>query len=357
MPGKSLILDHHINECTKKIKQGQHVLLTTQDDEALRVISSKAIDEAKVLHCKINFALAGSPESVIKIVFNRIENFILNGLSITKKSTEKLLKSFALFTPEIILSASGTRIKLHEPTGYSIEKTIECALLALDDLSKQLNKKVCVTLEEFQILFGLKELDGLADNLKKILKKSTRIQFILFGSEKDKVLEAYGLIKNDQLHKLTFNRPKSADLARLIDNQPKESKFKNIKKSQLQSVMNLTQGHLLYTDILINHITKQNKFTDADLTVYWHELALSKQHEINKQLLSLSNNQKIAINHLAQNPTNQPFNVRNMPIHMNAASYMQAVKKLIKLDLLHVDYLDIYRLKDPTFEYYLKHIL
>ena len=231
-------LKNHIEEASKQIKQGRHTLLVTQDNQVLYEISAKSIQSAQLAHCGINFLLSGSRETVLNIVFSSIESFILNGLRITKKSTEKLIKSFSLFTPEVILSASGMRIRLHEPSGYSVEKSIECALLALDNLSRKLGKKVCVTLEEFHILFELKELENMASHIENILKKSNHIKYILFGSDKDKVIKAYDSMKSASLHKLTFKRLTKTELTNKVNKRLKSSKAKRIKETLIHLIFN-----------------------------------------------------------------------------------------------------------------------
>lgn len=283
----------------QNIQTGQHTLLISPRRYGKTSLVNYAVKE-------INLPV-GEADLFVAVDEKHIEQRILAGIKMAMNlactSTEQLLRSLREYFKKVdsqwTIGTQGINLVLTPLSKESDPATnIMEALLALEHLLKQKNKRGILFLDEMQEIGQVAEGKGIEGAIRHVAQQSKYLSFIFSGSNRhllsqmfyDKARPLYKLCDRITLKRISENDYKK-HLSKLAIKKWKKA----LSPASLLKIFNLTERHPYYMNSLCLRLwesTKKQIPSPEEIEATWLSFAKEERLEIARELSALSGGQR-----------------------------------------------------------------
>lgn len=281
------------------IKTGQHTLLMSPRRYGKTSLVTYAVKE-------VNLPV-GDADLFVAVDARHIEQRILAGIKMAMNqvfsSTEQLLKSlrdyFKTMDNQWTIGTQGIHLVLTPAAKESDPATsIMEALLALEHLLKQKNKRGILFLDEMQEIGEVAEGKGIEGAIRHVAQQSQYLSFIFSGSNRhllshmfyDKARPLYKLCDRIVLERISVK-----DYEKHLTNICKKKWKKVMPPVSLNKIFELTECHPYYVNNLCLRLwgsTLKQPPSENQIESAWLDYAKEERLEVARELSSLSTGQR-----------------------------------------------------------------
>lgn len=281
------------------IKTGQHTLLTSPRRYGKTSLVNYAVKEVDLP--------VGDADLFVAVDEKHIEQRILAGIKMAMShacsSTEQLLRSlrdyFKTVDSQWTIGTQGVHLVLTPATKESDPATnIMQALLALEHLLKQKNKRGILFLDEMQEIGEIAEGKGIEGAIRHVAQQSKYLSFIFSGSNRhllrhmfyDKARPLYKLCDRINLERIS-----EQDYEKHLTELSIKKWKRPLSSESLAKIFDLTERHPYYMNTLCLRLWEsalKKSPTPEEILAAWLDFAKEERLEIARELSALSTGQR-----------------------------------------------------------------
>ena len=346
----------------KNINAVRHTVIVAPRRYGKSSLAIKTLEENKILYGDVDYFNAFTDELILKRTLKAVEALLARLFPIKNLATSAVKKVSEFLTSVKLglqFGEAGASVSI-TPTS---ENPLDTMLDVLEGLSKLLekhNKKAVILMDEFQSIASAKNIAVIEALIRSVAQKSKNLTFIFSGSNRHLLTEMFEdrsrpLYKMcDKIH---LDRISQQSYEPFLQAAAQES-WKNLLDDKIiNTILLCTQRHPYYVNRLCAKLwDADEKPTQANVESAWVDILKAEKGGIENDIELLGFNQRMLLNTLAQYkkvkaPTSQQFSVLSQ---LPSVSAGQAMKALVKKDLVYINSESCYRILDPLMEFYLQ---
>ena len=336
------------------IKTGQHTLLMSPRRYGKTSLVNYAVKE-------VNLPV-GDADLFVAVDARHIEQRILAGIKMAMNhacsSTEQLLKSlrdyFKTVDSQWTIGTQGINLVLTPTTKESDPATnIMEALLALEYLLKQKNKRGILFLDEMQEIGEVAEGKGIEGAIRHVAQQSKYLSFIFSGSNRH-LLSHMFYDKARPLYKLCdriiLERISAKDYEKHLNKICKVKWKKAMPSASLAKIFELTERHPYYVNNLCLRLWEsalKQPPSASQVEATWLDYAKEERLEVARELSGLSTGQRKILIEIAAGFTTKITGKEFLKkVNMTSSSVTELLQNLEQKDYIE-KHAKEYSLIDP----------
>lgn len=338
----------------KKLKQNIdlciHTVLIAPRRFGKTSLMTQVLHENKIDNIWIDFMTITSKEEMQKKLLQKIGGIVAKIAPTTKKLKALAFRYFENLKPEIIFSLPGVTLTLN-PRDFSKQNIID-ALINLDKLAKDVNKRIVVVCDEFQEILRIDENNTLQGSIRHAAERAKNVTYLFSGS-KHKPLRRIFNSKENPLYSLcdVMELPKISDQD-YIDYINKAARTKwgaPLEQDILSKILSYCDGYPKYINALCGALFATNIIpTLKSVDELWHSYILSKKTDITEDVSELTLNQRRLLQFLCFHPTKELYSKETLSsLKISQSSVQKAINILLEKDFV-AEKDGIYSVLDPT---------
>lgn len=333
------------------IRKGQHTVVVAPRRYGKTSLVCYVLEESGLLYGKADLFCVVYEKDICDKITHAVSNIINRILPFSEK-TIKLIEryfrgvSIGIKAGEFELKVENTRAQFD--AGLQIQNVLE----GLETLAKKHNKKVILFLDEFQDLLKADDSLKLQAAIRTVAQISQHVVYIFSGSSRVMLRKIFEN-RNQPLYmlcnKISLERISAQELGQHIQIAAQKRWGKPISEELITHILNLTETHSYYTNMLCDKIFDNKKLpTTLNIDMSWNECLEEQRDKIIADLLPLSTNRikvltQIALVGFVAEPNGKPFlDLAGLAL----GSVQKALDYLIDYDYLYKTELG-YCLVDP----------
>jgi hypothetical protein len=302
----------------------------------------------------MDFLLASDGDAVEEIILEGVGILSAKISPLHKRAVGKVLKFMSSFRPKLVITEAGPKLELLP--GKSPKQSIKDALMALDKLAGLENRQCVMVMDEFQQIAAIKDNIVLEAAIRHAVERAENITYIFSGSHRNLLLEMFDR-QERPLYRLcyliTLNRIKAKDYILFVKTAFKKKWKKIIADSSILKILELTQRHPYYLNLLCSKLCADKAMPTAHkIESVWKVVIEEEWPRVANELLSLSPNQRAVLLFIAKEPTSQPSSHEFLQkTRLSGASMKQSLEVLLAKDLVYKDDAGFFRPLNPIITY------
>lgn len=329
---------------TKKLignlENGKHTFIV-----APRRYGKSSLCEHAFLHSgltwdKVDFHVAITEKDVERLLINAIIRLIGHSVGQIDKFTA-LIKDFAKhLKPKFALSSECMQLELEITSLSSPAENIAEAILLLDKLLQENDKRAALLLDEFQEVGAIAQGRGIEGAIRSAAQGTKRLALVFSGSNphllqrmfEDERRPLYKLCR-----KLILSRISAEHYQSHLNKAAKLMWGKILPHDIVEKIMQLSERHPHYVNHLCDIIwSSESSLPDAyAVQRAWNEVYEEEHSDLIKDFLSLSENQKKIIKYIAMKGGDNLYSSTAARImDMPQGSVRGAIEQLVEKDFL-----------------------
>jgi uncharacterized protein len=339
------------------IKNIEHSVLLAPRRYGKTSLAAKVIEETNIAHAWIELFSITSFESTERKIATAVGKLTQQLAPDLKKLQLKIKDFFANMKPEIVLSGLGQKVILH-PLDNPTESITEL-LVQLDKYARDLNKKAVIVFDEFQQLAEIENGQAIEACIRQAVERSENITYLFSGSNRRMLTQMFG-DSSRPLYRLckliTLDRISKEKYEKFVQKAALNKWQKKLAEAAFNRIMELTEQHSFYVNVLCEQLWKQEKMPDFnEIEKVWRQYTFTHKTIIINDILNLSLNQKKCLIALAKSPTTSPLGQAfQQQTTLSLSSLKQALDALHKKDLIFKDNTETIKILDPAVAYLLR---
>jgi AAA+ ATPase superfamily predicted ATPase len=345
----------------KKLKQNInhtiHTVLIAPRRYGKTSLMIQVLYENKTNHLWFDFMTITSREDVQAKILQKISKLVVTIAPATKKLKQLTAKYFSALNPEITLKIPGlVSLKLHAPEKAK-EGIIE-ALISLDNLAKDLNKRLVIVLDEFQEILRIDKDSTLQAAIRHAAERSAQVTYLFSGS-KHRPLRRMFTGKENPLYALCdsmeLSKISDEEYIDFINKAAMEKWGSPLDTEILNQILSYSDRYPKYINALCGAIwVYESKPTSELVEELWHSYVLSRKTDIAEDLSDLTLNQRKLLQWLCFEPTTELYSKEILAsLKMSQSSVQKAIEILLEKDFV-IEEKNVYRVLDPIFISYFR---
>ena len=344
----------------KKLKQNiehsTHTVIIAPRRFGKTSLMTQVLHENKIDHIWIDFMTITNKEEMQTKLLQKISEVIVKIAPATEKLKILALKYFGKLKPEIMFSLPGVALTLH-PGKFSKDNIID-ALINLDKLAKDSNKRIVVVFDEFQEILKIDENTTLQGSIRHAAERAKNITYLFSGS-KHKPLRRIFNGKENPLYSLCdvmeLQKIVDQDYIEYINKAAIEKWGAPINNDILTNILSYSDRYPKYINALCGALWASDQTPTMKLVdELWTSYIFSKKTDITEDLSGLTLNQRRLLQHLCFDPTKELYSKETLAIlKMSQSSVQRAVNVLLEKDFV-VEKNGVYSVLDPILIGYFK---
>jgi AAA+ ATPase superfamily predicted ATPase len=294
-----------------------------------------------------------------------IQNAVLSGIgdviSNLETKTQKAFKAVTDFFSEFNVNFKyvGSKLQVEfSKTRKQPAKVILEALMKLDDFLKRKHIKAILFFDEFQRISQITESISIEAAIRQVAQESKNICFIFSGSNRNLLSSLFDDQKKP-LYKLcdriTLERIKEEAYMPFIKKKFQSKGKKNISEEAIHTILDITECHPYYVNVLCHKILSKNitSIASKEVEEIWHYYATAERSNITNEIDLLSANQSKMLIAMAKygdefSPSSKEF--LSLTKFSNSSA-LQSLKTLIKRDYIQGNEHGKFTIVDPLIKY------
>jgi len=340
----------------KKIMHNQHIVLMSPRRYGKTSLITQVVIENRIPFCAIDMLPIGSNDAVKNAILLKVGELLGTILPKHKKALNNVITFLNAFNPTLTLTAGGQKISLSSQK--SSQDSISEVLVSLDKVAKSLKKRCVVIMDEFQQISTIKDNALIEASIRHAVERSENVSYIFSGSNR-RLLKQMFNSKNRPFYQLcdlmVINRIEADDYKPFLQKSAINKWKIELDNDVLDEILLLTACHPRHVNALCSLLWLSDKKPNKnDVTNTWKNYIETQISFIAGDIDNLSPNQRTLLAALPVYPTYEPLSQKfSRFTNLSPSSIQQALKVLIKNDLVYKSNDNRYRVLDPAMETYL----
>lgn len=342
----------------RNIKEGKHTLIISPRRYGKTSLALQVLKENELLHSNSDFLLAADVAMIEKMILDGVGQLLGQLLPIHKKAMERVRKWVASLQPTFVISEQGPKVEL--TAAEPAQKNILTALLGLDQLAAEEDKRVVLMLDEFQQLATLKESQVLEATIRHAAERAKYVSYIFSGSNRHWLNLMFENRARPLYHlceRLSLNRITAVEYEAFLQKAALQCWKTLLSKEVLGAIFSQTALHPYYMNALCSRLWRlENIPTITTVETQWQNYIQEEHNRIATEITELSPNQQAVLLRLAIQSTDKPTGKAFLlKTKLPGTSVVQALQVLSEKDFIYRDQKNFWQLVDPAIIYFLKH--
>lgn len=335
------------------VNSGKHTLIIAPRRYGKSSLAEKALEKTKLPFIKINFHLATSEEEVAQLLLDHVIKLIGSALGQVEKLMASIKKYLSNLEPLLAFGNEIASLKLIPKKHDNYSVIIAEALLLLDHLLGEKNKKAVIFLDEFQEIDRISKQKGIEGAIRTAAQDMQNLSLIFSGSIRSLLLSMFE-DENRPLYKLCrkikLERIASVSYEKHIQSIAEKTWGQPLAPTSFDQIMQLSNRHPYYVNYLCDCIWDTcNKLPNlTDIEAAWKIVVMEEWSDALRELSDLPMGQrrllKYIANHDAQSLQSQETCNK---LSMAASSIASAIAILVEKDYLEQDSDEGYHIINP----------
>ncbi len=323
----------------ENIAQCRHTTLVAPRRYGKSSLVIKVAEELQEHRAYVDLFLAHDDAAVTKRILLGISQAISQIMPPDQKWLKKLQAIFSKF--RVSLGAYGFNLEVAIENGsFDPVDRILMGLQGLEKLALSQKKRIIFFIDEFQDISEARSSKSIQGAIRHVAQETTTITFIFSGSNRRLLLELFD-DKSKPLYMLCdmmhLERMSSENYHPHLQKLAKKKWGIALEKAIFEKIMQLTELHPYYVNLLCHEIWKREKLPQFDdLLNDWETCYIKHKDRLVSDLEKLTSKQQDVLKalavHPALEPTGQDF-VR--AAKTPASSINQTIKSLMDKDMVY----------------------
>ncbi len=284
---------------------GKHTFLVAPRRYGKSSLAEKAIQQSKLPWGKVDFHLAIREKDAERLILVGVIDLIGKAISRIDKMSAQIKKFVKHLKPKFDIGNANFRLELDISASSLPSENIAEAILLLENLLKEKDKRAVLLFDEFQEVGEISEGHGIEGAIRSAAQETSHLSIIFSGS-------------NPHLLKNMFEnnrRPLYKLCRRIVIPRISETHYyehlnaialktwnAKLKDQVFQQIMLLTDRHSYYVNLLCDQLWSKSTAPKniESVNTAWQLVIEGERSDLIKDFLNLSDNQRIVLMHLAQ---------------------------------------------------------
>ena len=345
------------------INKGQHTILASPRRYGKTSLAFQVFADLSqnLISSNVDFLIAPDIQYIQNAILSCVGAAIPKILPHHKNITEKIKKFFSFSNTKLILSASGPSIEFTH--SQPPQETIVEALIGLDKIAQEENKRVALLFDEFQQIGVIKHCESVEAAIRHAAERTKRVSYIFSGSDRHLLTKMFEDSARPLYHlciKMPLNRIAAEEYNQHLQKLSRMRWQKKLDDEIISAILTCTKCHPYYVNLLCSQIWENaNPIQDKTKVVeLWDKYVQSEQSRIAYELARLSPNQRAVIRALATEHINQPGSQYFLEkVRLPTTSASQAIEALTAKDIIYKDQDGYLAVLDPAVGYFIAQFL
>lgn len=284
----------------------KHTLIIAPRRYGKSSLAERAIEKAELPNVKINLHLCTSEEDVAQIVLEAVIKLIGSSIGKIEKVIESLKKYLSTIEPLISFGGSVASLKLVPKHKANYSVVIAEALLLLEKLLREKNKRAVIFFDEFQEIDRIDKKGGIEGAFRTAAQEMQQLSIIFSGSIRSLLVSMFE-DENRPLYKLCrkikLDRISATDYESHIQKIAVDTWGEKLKKPVFDKIIELTNRHPYYVNYLCDSIWEANKKLPGliETEKAWDEVVAEEWSDALRELSDLPISQRKILKYIAHN--------------------------------------------------------
>ncbi|OGT40099.1 MAG: hypothetical protein A3E81_08725 [Gammaproteobacteria bacterium RIFCSPHIGHO2_12_FULL_36_30] len=335
------------------IQNNKHTLIIAPRRYGKSSLAEKAIMQSKLPSVKINFHLCTSEAEVAQLVLDSVIKLIGKSIGQLEKLMSSIKKYISNLEPLLSFGSDHVTLQLIPKNQPNYSVIICEALLLLEKLLIEKNKKAVIFLDEFQEIDKISKQTGIEGAFRTAAQEMQNLSLIFSGSVRSLLLSMFE-DENRPLYKLCrkikLERIAANDYEKHIQKISVASWSKPLDSAAFNKIMELSHRHPYYVNYLCDAVweecTQLPKVKNIERA--WANVVIEEWSDALRELSDLPVGQRRLLKYIANNEIkNIGAQETCAALSMPASSLSTAAAALIEKDYAEHDTSEYYRVINP----------
>ena len=320
------------------IQNCKHTLIIAPRRYGKSSLAERAIEQSELCSVKINFHLCTSEEEVSQLVLDSVIKLIGKSIGNIEKLMSSIKKYITNLEPLLSFGGEHASLKLVPKTQTNHSIIICEALLLLEKLLMEKNKKAVIFLDEFQEIDAISKQRGIEGAFRTAAQEMQCLSLIFSGSVRSLLLSMFE-DENRPLYKLCrkikLDRIAAEDYEKHIQKIAIETWSSPLNEATFNKIMVLSNRHPYYVNYLCDILWETcDQLPDViDIENAWANVVIEEWSDALRELSDLPIGQRRLLKFIANNAIKSIQSQETcVAISMPASSISTAVHVLIEKD-------------------------
>lgn len=286
------------------IMVGKHTFLIAPRRYGKSSLAEKAIRQSKLPWSKVDFHLAVREKDAERLILLGVIDLIGKSISRIDKMAAQIKQFAKSLKPKFDLETTHLKLELEVASNSLPTENIAEAILLLEGLLREKNTRAVLLLDEFQEVGGMSEGYGIEGAIRSVAQE-TRFLSIIFSGSNPHLLR--NMFENNRrplynlCKRIVIPRISKAHYHEHLNTLAKMSWNKKLDDTVFNEIMALTERHPYYVNLLCDYLwTHKTPPNSVDaVKKSWAIVVDGERSDLIKDFLSLSDNQRIVLKHIA----------------------------------------------------------
>lgn len=344
-------------EETKKllgnVASGKHTLIIAPRRYGKSSLAEKAIERSQLPTVKINFHLCTTEAEVTELVLDSVIKLIGKAIGHVDKLISSIKKYISNLEPTLSFGGEHVSLKLAPKNQLNSAVIISEALLLLEKLLLEKNKKAIIFLDEFQEIDKINKQIGIEGAFRTAAQEMQCVSLIFSGSVRSLLLRMFE-DENRPLYKLCrkirLERIHASDYEKHIQKIALNTWHQKLAHETFENIMFLSNRHPYYVNYLCDVLWEScSRFpTKQDVDHAWREVVAEEWSDALRELSNLPIGQRRLLKYLANNNSNKIQSQETcIVLSMSSSSIASAAHVLVEKDYIEQDSIGHYHVINP----------
>lgn len=331
----------------------KHSLLIAPRRYGKSSLAERAIVQAKLPFAKINFHLCSSEDEITQLIINNVIKLIGSTVGQYEKLIVSIKKYVSNLNPKVILGEGNATLELVPKADINQAQVLSEALLLLENLLKEKNKKAVLFFDEFQEIVKITNSTSIEGAIRTAAQEMQHLVIIFSGSIRSLLVQMFD-DENRPLYKLCrklrLERISRNDYEKHLNKIAVKTWGKQLSENAFNLIMQYSNRHPYYVnylcDVLWSEFTKLPTANDVDKA--WRIVVEEEWSDAVKEISLLSTTQRKLLKYIANEKIKNILSQEvSYDLNMPTSSINSAMKSLIEKDYLELDGDGYYRIINP----------
>ncbi len=322
------------------LQQGKHTLIIAPRRYGKSSLAERAIEQSLLASVKINFHLCTSEAEVSQLVLDSVIKLIGKSIGQVEKLMSSVKKYISNLEPLLSFEGDQVKLKLTPRNQLNHAVIISEALLLLEKLLLEKNKKAVIFLDEFQEIDKISKQRGLEGAFRTAAQEMHCLALIFSGSVRSLLLSLFE-DENRPLYKLCrkikLDRIAAEDYEKHIQKIALNTWEKHLEESTFNKIMERSNRHPYYVNYLCDAVWEASLKIPSvqDVENAWTNVVIEEWSDALRELSDLPVGQRRVIKYLANNRVESIHSQETcIALSMPTSSIATAVHVLIEKDYI-----------------------
>ncbi len=341
--------------------RGEHIVIVSPRRYGKTSLITQVIQENKISFSSMDFLPATNSQYVKNVILTGISESLSQVLPKQKVMAEKLLGFLKGFNFKLSGSWHGFGVGVELFSSSPPYESITNALMGLDKVAQEVNKKVVLLMDEFQQVRSISESHTIEASIRHAVERSKMVTYVFSGSDRHTLEQMFNdksrplyhlckLIRIDRIHK--------EDFAKFIQEASVVKWGKPLDNYVVEKILGLTECHTFYVNYLCRQLWGYKEMPTEDAVEQeWERYVKNQLPWITDDIARLSANQRAVLSALVINPTKEIFKQQFLDqVGLQISSIKRAIDSLQKSNMVYKNENGVYFVLDPAIANHLRTI-